>query len=56
MTPSVFWRTIIAGVVATFAMTLTGFWQHGVGIHPMDFGAYLAASMNAAARCFRDTR
>ena len=48
MTPSVFWRTIIAGVVATFVMTMTGFWQHGVGIRPMDFGAYLTASMNSA--------
>jgi len=48
MTPSVFWRTTIAGVVATFVMTLTGFWQPGVGIHPMDFGGYLAANMNSA--------
>ena len=27
MSPSVFWRTAIAGFIATFVMTMTGFWQ-----------------------------
>src|SRR5689334_6990061 len=48
MSPSVFWRTIIAGVVATFVMTMTGFWQHGIGIRSMDVGAMLAANMTLA--------
>jgi len=48
MSPSVFWRTIVTGVVATFVMTMTGFWQHGVGIRPLDFGAILATNMSSA--------
>jgi uncharacterized membrane protein YagU involved in acid resistance len=48
MSPSVFWKTIIAGVVATFVMTMTGFWQHGIGIRPVDIGAMLTANMTSA--------
>jgi hypothetical protein len=47
MSPSVFWKTFIAGVVATFVMTMTGFWQHGIGIRPIDVGAMLAANMTS---------
>ena len=47
MSLSVFWRTLIAGVVATFVMTMTGFWQHGIGLRAVDFGATLAANMTS---------
>ena len=48
MSPSVFWKTVIAGFIATFVMTMAGFWAHGVGIRTLDFGAYLASSMTVA--------
>lgn len=38
--------TVVAGLVATFVMTMTGFWQAGLGLPPMDVGAMLAGSMN----------
>lgn len=40
--------TVVAGVVATFVMTMTGFWQAGLGLPPVDVGAMLAGSMNGA--------
>ena len=48
MSPSVFWRTAIAGFIATFVMTMTGFWQHGVGIRTVDVGFLLATNMTAS--------
>lgn len=41
-----FWATVVAGVIATFVMTMTGFYQAGVGLQHMDVGAMLAGSMN----------
>src|SRR5438045_1851594 len=48
MSPSVFWRTAIAGFIATFVMTMTGFWQHGVGIRTVDVGWLLTTNMSSA--------
>ena len=47
MSPSVFWRTTIAGVVATFTMAMTGFLAHGIGIRSFDVGAMLTADMTS---------
>lgn len=42
-----FWATVVAGLVATFVMTMTGFWQGTLGpLQHMDVGAMLAGSMN----------
>ena len=27
-----FWQTVVAGLIATFVMTVTGFWQSGLGL------------------------
>lgn len=43
-----FWATAAAGVIATFVMTMTGFWQAGLGLPGVDVGAMLTGSMNAA--------
>ena len=43
-----FWRTVVAGLIATFAMTMTGFWQSGIGIPAVDVGAMLTGNMTAA--------
>lgn len=40
--------TVTAGLVATFVMTMTGFWQSGLGLPAVDVGAMLAGSMNGA--------
>lgn len=48
MRTDVFWKTVVVGLIATFTMTLTGFWQGGVGLARMDVGAMLAANMTAA--------
>ncbi len=48
MTGSQFWKTVIAGLIATFAMTVTGFWQSGLGLAPFDVGAMLTANMSAS--------
>lgn len=45
---SVFVKTVVAGLVATFVMTLTGFWQSGLGLPPVDVAGMLMGSMNAA--------
>ncbi len=45
---SQFWKTVVAGVVATYVMTVTGFWQSGLGLAAMDVGATLAGNMTAA--------
>ncbi len=43
-----FWKTVVAGLVATYVMTVTGFWQSGLGLAAMDVGAMLAGNMTAA--------
>ncbi len=43
-----FWKTVVAGLVATYVMTLTGFLQSGLGLSAMDVGAMLAGNMTAA--------
>ena len=43
-----FWKTVVAGLIATFTMTVTGFWQSGLGLNPVDVGAMLAKNMTAA--------
>ncbi len=43
-----FWKTVVAGLVATYVMTLTGFLQSGLGLAAMDVGAMLAGNMTAA--------
>lgn len=48
LTKDRFWKTVVAGVIATYVMTMTGFWQRGVGIPAVDVSAMLAGSMTAA--------
>lgn len=48
MSGSTFWRTVAAGLVATFVMSMTGFWQSGVGLPPVDVALMLAGSMTRA--------
>ena len=43
-----FWKTIIAGIIANYAMTMMGFWQSGLGLAAIDIGAMLAGNMTAA--------
>lgn len=43
-----FWRTMVAGSIATLAMTMAGFWQSGIGLPALDAGAMLAANMTSA--------
>ncbi len=43
-----FWKTIIAGIIASYAMTMTGFWQSGLGLAAIDVGAMVTGSMTAA--------
>ncbi len=43
-----FWKTILAGMIASYVMTMTGFWQSGLGIPAVDVGAMIADSMTAA--------
>ncbi|MCO5168738.1 MAG: hypothetical protein M9894_20555 [Planctomycetes bacterium] len=45
---STFWRTVVAGLVATFVMTMTGFYQAGVGLPASDVGAMLTQTLNRA--------
>ncbi|MDX2019005.1 MAG: hypothetical protein SF187_02095 [Deltaproteobacteria bacterium] len=45
---SVYIRVAFAGLIATFVMTMIGFWQAGVGLPAIDVGAMLTASMNRA--------
>jgi uncharacterized membrane protein YagU involved in acid resistance len=44
MSERVFFRATIAGLIATFVMTMTGFWVDGIGLPQMDVGATLAES------------
>ncbi len=34
-----FWKTVVAGLIATYVMTMTGFWQSGLGLAALDVGA-----------------
>lgn len=45
MSGSNFLRAVTAGFIATFAMTMMGFWQAGIGLPKFDVGALLAANM-----------
>ena len=42
-----FWKTIIAGMIASYVMTMTGFWQSGLGLEAIDVGAMITRSMTA---------
>ncbi len=43
-----FWKTVVAGLIANYVMTMTGFWQSGLGLATIDVGAMIAGSMTAA--------
>jgi hypothetical protein len=43
-----FWKTVVVGLIATFTMTMTGFWQSGLGLAAIDVGAMITGSMTAA--------
>ena len=42
-----FWKTVVAGLIATYVMTMTGFWQSGLGLAAIDVGAMITGSMTA---------
>ncbi len=46
MSTRVFWRTIIAGLFATFTMTMIAFLQAGLGLPLIDIGYFLAETFN----------
>jgi hypothetical protein len=46
MTSSIFWRTVISGILATFAMAMTAFLQGGFGLPVIDVGHILRMSFN----------
>lgn len=43
-----FLKVVVSGLVATFVMSATGFWQSGLGLPAMDPAAPLAMNMTAA--------
>ena len=43
-----FWKTVVAGLIANYVMTMTGFWQSGLGLAAIDTAAMIAGSMTAA--------
>ena len=43
-----FWKTVVAGLIAMFTMTVTGFWRSGLGLNPVDVGAMLVKIMMVA--------
>ncbi len=43
-----FWKTVVAGLIANYVMTMTGFWQSGLGLAAIDIGAMNTGSMTAA--------
>ncbi len=43
-----FLKTVVSGLIANYVMTMTGFWQSGLGIAPIDVGAMITGSMTAA--------
>lgn len=48
MRASVFWRTVICGFIATFAMTMIAVIQSGLGLPLIDVGHFLKESLNHA--------
>lgn len=46
MSSSTFWRTVIAGAIATFVMTMIAFLQGGLGLPTIDIGHILKESFN----------
>ncbi|MFW6090168.1 MAG: hypothetical protein ACODAB_10470, partial [Gemmatimonadota bacterium] len=44
MTAGTFYRATVAGLIATFVMTLTGFWMSGLGLPQLDVGGMIAES------------
>jgi hypothetical protein len=46
MNSSTFWRTVICGFIATFAMAMTAFLQGGIGLPVIDVGLILTKSFN----------
>ncbi len=46
MSVSVFWRTVICGLIATFVMTMIAFLQSGIGLPAIDLGHILKESFN----------
>lgn len=45
MSQTNFLRAVVAGVIATYVMTMTGFWQAGIGLPKMDPAGMMAAQM-----------
>lgn len=43
---NIFWRTVIAGFLATFTMTMLAFLQTGLGLPLIDVGYFLTESFN----------
>ncbi len=43
-----FLKTVFSGLIANYVMTMTGFWQSGLGIAAIDIGAMITGSMTAA--------
>jgi len=43
-----FWKIVVAGLIASYVMIMTGFWQSGLGLAPVDVGAMITGSMTAA--------
>jgi len=39
---------LVSGLLATFVMTLIGFWQAGIGLNAIDMGVMLSSTMTAA--------
>lgn len=46
MNASTFWRTVIAGSIATFVMTMIAFLQSSIGLPVIDVGHILTESFN----------
>ena len=46
MSSSIFWRTVICGLIATFVMTMLSFLQAGIGLPAIDIGHILKESFN----------
>ena len=45
MTGANFLRAVVAGFIGTYVMTMTGFWQAGIGLPKMDPAGLMAANM-----------
>ncbi len=48
MTQANFLRAVVAGFIATYVMTMTGFWQAGIGLPKMDPAGLMARQMGQA--------